>query len=180
MIKMKSTSAFLQEVTIEIDHYYQGEQRQEDRASWLLGTSSTIIAILLSAILFSSTSISDLFNTFQFIVILFALVFLFVSGLFSLFGIIPLAGINLSNPQKCFRKLNFLQIEPPDKIVVSKFSLKGPDENDNIEDWIFHHYKVHYLRNLKKSIYVTWSAIFLGLGLSFLVFLAIVLVITTK
>lgn len=44
---------WLEEISRETEHYYQGEKQQEERSSWLLTTASALMAIIVGTYSFN-------------------------------------------------------------------------------------------------------------------------------
>lgn len=161
----KERSDWTDTIILETDHYYQGEQRQEERSSWLLATTSAIIAIFTSG-LFSLDATVTL-NTWQIVLVSIMFVFLVLSAILALFGIIPLAGISFTNPFSAKKYFDKNKDQDIDTFGKKAFNVTDNWSEEEKAKWQLNHFQKHYLRNLKKSIYVIWSSIFLGLGLIF-------------
>lgn len=148
-----------EQIISETEHYYLGEQRQEERASWLLATASGLLVIIVTS--FFGGPIPRWILITQ-------SVFYFFSILFSLMGLLPYKG------RKGIKEI-FFQKGKQDELINlgdKEFTLKGLQISDDwsqqsLDEHIFHHYKSHYIRNLQKSKKVIISAILIGIGIFF-------------
>lgn len=158
---------WIEEIIRETEHYYQGEQQQEERASWLLGTVCAILAIIISFYASSGdcTSLIKITLSKNWVIIIF-LSFL-ISAIMSIIGIMPLNGTKVAflSLLKLYRKIN--NEKDLFYFVERKFSPNTTWDNVSLESWIIHHYQLHYVRNHFKSQLIMLSSIFLLLGLIF-------------
>ncbi len=143
----------------ETEHYYQGEMQQEVRASWLLGTGSALVAIFISLYLSSSEKAIIFSNIYMFI----PLVSFFISAVLAILGLLPLIGTTLFKIP--WRKKIITANQDLEKFIIGKFCPDSSWSELSLDDRIFRHFRSHYIRNYRKSIWVIFSSGFLLLGL---------------
>lgn len=158
---------WLEEIVRETEHYYQGEMRQEERASWLLATSSAILAILISYLL--SNSGINVFVIKPIIIIPLGL-FLF-SDILAIIGVMPFSGTK--GIRLFLRRFD----TNPNDLIITKFRPGRNWDRESLKIRIFFHYRNHYVRNLQKSQLVIFSAIFLLIGLLSSILITIIFVL---
>jgi hypothetical protein len=163
---------WFEEIIRETEHYYQGEQQQEERASWLLGTISAFIAIIFSFSNFSTSIVGKISNS---IISIILTLFLF-SGICAIFALIPFKGTKMVSLDS-FLDFNNKDFNGYEKFVKEKLRIDDKwSENKYLERLFFHHY-VHYQRNLMKSRLINWSSFFLLFGLCLSIFSAISIIL---
>lgn len=149
------------EIIRETEHYYQGELQQEERASWLLASSSGLLAIIISVYL----SLFDKVNFISTVSVFIAVVFFFISAIFALLGLIPYSGCSIYKQDffghRFRRELNLF----PKELMMKKFQPDSEWSDESLEKRLIFHFRNHYLRNLLKSRMIIWSAIFFMIGL---------------
>lgn len=161
-ISIRNDEKWLEEIIRETEHYYQGEMQQEERSSWLLGTASALLAIIISVFI-SCVENNVHISNFYFVIPLGAF---FVSAVIAIWGLVPYRGTN------GFRILALREKVTTDaeKLLIDEFIRQQfrPDDvwsEESCRTRVFYHFRSHYIRNYQKSQRVVWSAILLLLGL---------------
>jgi hypothetical protein len=165
---------WIDEIIRETEHYYQGEQRQEERASWLLGTVSAILAIVFGSLNLNQNI--NLENLSNFIIILIISSFFF-STLFSILALIPYKGNRVFPSGILFEENLGIGERNLEEFIKSKFRVKDFSDIGSYTSRLYFHYLCHYQRNFRKSQMVLWASIFLAFGLLISFFMAISIIL---
>ena len=154
----KISKEWVDEIIRETDHYYQGEMQQEMRASWLLSTSSALIAIIFGFFL----AVVNKEIQFSNIIFITTLIVLGCSIFFSILCIMPLRVSSLiAMVKNLFRKKQ----SNNNKLVELRFNPNMICNEANYYSWLFSHYSKHFYRNSYKRTLVVLSLFFLCIGI---------------
>jgi RsiW-degrading membrane proteinase PrsW (M82 family) len=159
-----------EEIIREMEHYYQGELRQEERASWLLGIVSAMITLLISSFTNCTGSFSISETSFQFIICS-----LVLSAIFSIITILPYKGKNVFSLEVLFKEKLDPVDESHEEFVRNKLKADKDWSDESLQRRIIFHYIIHYQRNFRKSQTILWSIIFFLVG-----FLCLVITVLIK
>jgi hypothetical protein len=165
----KSHINWIDEIIRETEHYYQGEQQQEERASWLLGTVCTFIAIIFSFSNFSQSIITERISNSLVAIILF--LFLISAG-FAVCAVIPFKGAKIFSKQSFLNEPIDQSIKTYEDFVMNKLRIDDDWSEKSYQDRLYFHHYIHYQRNLIKSRLVNWASVFLFFGLILTFFVA--------
>ena len=151
---------WLQEIIRETEHYYQGELQQDQRASWLLTTVGILIALLLTFRGLVLNRESMLLHIL-FVTSLGAFV---SSASIAVLALVPLHGTRpwrdtIGKKYRQDRKIGINQL------VKERFRVDSDWSTRAYEEHIKYHFRSHYLRFIRKSYSILWSAWLLLLGL---------------
>lgn len=152
---------WLQEITIETEHYFQGEMQQEQRASWLLATTSALIALLIGLQLSAIEKNISLPSVWLAI----SVGSFLISSTISILVILPLRGIHSFWGDlfgKNYRANKNMKI---DEIIKKRFRHDNKWSRESLDERIKQHFRSHFLRNSKKAYGIVWASMFLLIGL---------------
>lgn len=155
-----SEDRWIEEIIRETDHFYQGEMRQEDRGSWLLATSSALMAIYLSTFVGAIQSNLNIPKA----LLLLPVISFFISAVLAILGFMPYSGT------KGVRLLGFgirkkIEKSSVQEFVHRQFHIDESFSGEGYKNRVFFHYRSHYIRNYQKSRIIIWSTVFILLGL---------------
>lgn len=150
---------WLEEILRETEHYYQGEKQQEERSSWLLGTASALMAIIVG----TYSLITEKNTDDQELLLFMAIVSFFISAVIAIFGIIPHQGT--SRLILYFSQKSTIHKKPVNIFIDTIFHKDDSWSIESLKKRIFFHFRNHYVRNYEKSLFVILSAMFLFFGL---------------
>jgi hypothetical protein len=151
---------WLEEIIRETEHYYKGEMQQEERASWLLGTASALLAIFLSLFISNIEKEVNVSKVFFFI----PLCAFFISAVFAVLGLIPYNGTKGVKILAFGNKTKTAELSI-DEFIKERFRPDDAWSGESLKKRILYHFRSHYLRNFQKSQQIIWSARFLLIGL---------------
>ena len=149
-----------EEIIRETEHFYQGEIQQEQRASWLLATSSLLLTGIISYQIPSNN------NEWKFSIGLTSasIILLSISALISIITIIPFRGTKFFSEPIGYR-LYKITNSKANLILEESFHTKNFHSLDDYNRRIKYHYINHYKRNLTKSYGIIWTTLFLSAGI---------------
>ncbi len=150
---------WLEEISRETEHYYQGEKQQEERSSWLLTTASALMAIIVG----TYSLIADHYSGSQELLLLITIVFYFLSAVCAIFGILPFTGI--FGGRKHIGDDTSMNKKSINSFMYKRFHTDETWSLESLKNRIYYHHRNHYLRNYEKSLFVIISAMFLLFGL---------------
>ena len=169
--KAEVKDSWIQEIINETEHYFQGEMQQDQRASWLLATTSALIALLIGL----QISAIERNVKLPVLLLMMAAVSYLISSIISIFTILPLRGVHSFWRDlfgKSFRDNAKMSVND---LIRKRFRHDDKWSNESFETRVMYHFRSHYLRNNRKAYGIIWSSIFLLLGL---IFSAILVVFT--
>jgi hypothetical protein len=153
-------SGWIEEIVQETEHFSQAEIQQDQRGSWLLAS----VAVLMVA--WSSLEIEIIDKNYpvsQFPMI-FAFVLFVISGLITIINLMPLRGLQFF-VDLTGRKYRYEKKLKTSDLITKRFRLDENLSRQALEERIYYHYRIHYLRNLRKAYGVLWSSLFLIIGI---------------
>ena len=168
--KGQISDSWADEITKETEHYFQGEIQQDQRASWLLATSSALLTLLIGL----RVSAAERGVELPLVLFGFTAVAYLLSAVISIFVIVPMRGTRSSWTDlwgKNYRKYKKMKI---DQLIKERFRHDDKWSEESLEARLKYHFRSHYIRNSKKSYGIMWSSLLLVIGFVCSVLLIIV------
>ena len=151
---------WLAEIIRDTEHFCQAEAQQDQRGSWMLASVAVLIvawASLEIVIIENGYSVPQPLMTL-------ALFGFLLSGLATLVNFIPLRGVKYLTDLFGRKYRNQSRLKT-DELIERRFRQDTVWSRESLEMRIMYHYRIHYLRNLRKAYGVLWSSVLLVLGL---------------
>lgn len=157
----ESKNVWMQEINNETDHYFQGEMQQDQRASWMLATTSALIALLMGLQISVPMQSAELARNFIFV----SVGAYFISAVISIFVMLPLRGIGSFWGDLFGVNLRRIQKKKIHDLIKERFRHDDKWSQKSLETRLKYHFRSHYIRNSKKAYGIIWASIFLLIGL---------------